>query len=541
MIIKPKDRLLQIIMKKSIILSKNGNKIMSSGGRQGRWLVDLRRTFMDAEGLELSAKVFWNKFEKKWPFQVGGLEAGSVPLVAAMILEGRKRGLKVNGFFVRKERKPHGRQHIIEGELTSDPIVVVDDLMNAGGTLNKVRIALEDVGRKIREVFVIVNYHSPRGKLFLKENDIKISAIYRLDDFGLERSTTKKVRQSKFKYCWKFQPFEPGYYYVVPKSTPALDEKNLYFGTDTSTFWALNQKTGKPAWNFQCGQGLLKKGIFSSPAIHRGKVFFGSYDGNVYCLSTKDGKLIWKFGEADWVGSSPALAPDFGLLFIGLERGVLNKKGSVVALDIKTGKKVWEYIVEELLHGSPVYSKEKGVVGIGTNDATLLLFEAKTGRKLWEFQAGGAIKYRPTFDLKNNAILAGSHDGKVYCIDLTSGKERWSVQTEDVIFSTPLIIGNKVYVTSSDKFLYVINLKTGKILEKIRAIGRIFSSPCQILGKIYFGSNDGRVYEIDPKNNEIIGRLQFSERITNAVTYSPSHKLFYALANDNQLFTFKKL
>ncbi|MCF7836158.1 PQQ-binding-like beta-propeller repeat protein [Candidatus Gracilibacteria bacterium] len=514
---------------------------MSTKGKQGKWLVDLRRTFMDAEGLELSAKVFWDKFEKKWPFQVGGLEAGSVPLVAAMILEGRHRGLKVNGFFVRKERKNHGRQHLIEGEITNDPIVVVDDLMNAGGTLNKVRVALEDINRKIREVFVIVNYYNVRGQNFLKENNIKIFSIYRLADFGLERGKTKKIPQSKFKQDWHFQPFELGHYFVVPKSTPALDSQNLYFGSDAAIFWAVNQKTGKPAWYFQCGKDLKKKGIFSSPALHRDRVFFGSYDGNVYCLDTKNGSLIWKFGEGDWVGSSPALAPELGLLFIGIEKGVWGKKGSVLALDIQTGEKVWEYVVKELLHGSPAYSKEKGIVAIGTNDATLLLFEAKTGRKIWEFQAGGPIKYRPTFDLKNNAVLAGSHDGKIYSIDLGTGKENWSVQTEDIIYSTPLIVGNKVYVTSSDKRLYVINLKTGKVLKEIRAIGNILSSPREILGKIYFGSNDGAIYEINPKSNEISGKLYFPERITNAVTYSPKQKLFFALANDNRLFAFRKM
>ena len=36
---------------------------------------------------------------------------------------------------------------------------------------------------------------------------------------------------------------------------------------------------------------------------------------------------VWRFIGADWVGSSPALAPELGLLFIGLEFAVEGQAG----------------------------------------------------------------------------------------------------------------------------------------------------------------------------------------------------------------------
>jgi outer membrane protein assembly factor BamB len=537
-----KSRLHSIIKEKSIILEKdNENIVLSSrANRQGKWLIDLRTTFMNPEGLEIVVQLFWDKFKHRLPFQVGGLESGSIPLVAAILLEGRKQGYDINGFFVRKERKKRGRQHCTEGKLNSHPIVVVDDLINAGGALNKVVVALNNANKKAREFFAVVDFQSSQGKAYLEENKIIISSIFKLKDFDLTRVVTKRKKMfSKFQASWRFQPLELGRFYVVPKSTPALDSEKIYFGSDASIFWALDQKTGQPVWQFQCGKHNMGKGIFSSPVVHKGKVYFGSYDGNVYCLNAKNGELIWKFSEADWVGSSPALASDLGLLLIGLEHALPGEGGSVVALDLNTGEKVWEYGVSEYLHGSPAYCEEKGVVAIGTNDSIFFLLDAQSGKKLWEFHTKNAIKYRATFDLKRNNVIFGSHDGKIYILDLDNGKEVWSVQTEDVIYSQPLVVGSRAYVGSSDKNLYVLDLAKQKVFKKVRASGRILATPTYLNSKIYFGSTDGRVYEVD-KNGEITGKLQLPERITNAITYSPKYRLYYALSYDNQLFSFKK-
>src|SRR3989441_10367865 len=89
--------------------------------------------------------------------------------------------------------------------------------------------------------------------------------------------------------------------------------------------------------------------IWSSPAVHAGRVYFGSYDGNVYCLDAEDGREHWRFTGADWVGSSPALAPDLNLLFIGLEHEVPGRRGSLAALDMGPGAQGWELPVREYL------------------------------------------------------------------------------------------------------------------------------------------------------------------------------------------------
>ena len=124
---------------------------------------------------------------------------------------------------------------------------------------------------------------------------------------------------------------------------------------------------------------------------------------------------------ADWVGSSPALAPDLNLLFIGLEHEVPGRRGSLAALDMGTGTKVWELPVREYLHGTPLYCPSRGAVAVGTNDRDLILADARTGRQIWKFSTKGEIKYAPALDAARDAVIFGSFDGKIYVVDLKRG------------------------------------------------------------------------------------------------------------------------
>src|ERR1051325_3020272 len=53
-------------------------------------------------------------------------------------------------------------------------------------------------------------------------------------------------------------------------------------------------------WSFKTG-GPVK----SSPAIEQNQVFFGSGDGNVYALNLADGKKLWDVKTGGAIESSP--------------------------------------------------------------------------------------------------------------------------------------------------------------------------------------------------------------------------------------------
>ena len=235
---------------------------------------------------------------------------------------------------------------MVEGELGKDKIILVDDLVNSGKTFTRQIEVLEKLGKNINEIFTILRFRDLKAYSFAKEKNIVLFSLFSLTDFGLDL-LEKKLPPSiaNFHVEWYFKSSDPNYFYVVPKSAPVFDNDKLYFGSDSGNFWALNQKDGSVAWKYKVGWHAKGKAIFSTPALYQETVYFGSYDGNIYALNTATGKKRWVFMEADWVGSSPALAPKLNALFIGLEFGLFNKKGGIVALDLNTGKKKWEYIM----------------------------------------------------------------------------------------------------------------------------------------------------------------------------------------------------
>lgn len=539
----PKEKLnkLKNFVERDALVRKKDHRIVSPAGLEEDWLFDLRNIFLKPESLELIVDLFWEKFETHYPFQVGGQEVAAIPLVSAIVLKSRQLGKPVNGFIIRKERKTTGLQKIIEGELNNEKIILADDLINSGRTALRQLTVLEKENCKVFSFFTILNFREKRNENLLEKKHIKLVSLFQLQDFNLSLGEkTDFPAHDTFRAVWHFRGPDPNYFYVLPKSTPCLDEKRLYFGSDDGYLRALNQEDGLVVWKFKTGGTATGKTIFSSPALHKDRVIFGSYDGNVYALDKNNGELLWKYSDADWVGSSPAVAEDLGTVFIGLEYGLFRKKGGLVALNAENGREAWKYTMPDFVHCSPAFCKKKSVVAVGCNDFKVRMFNARNGKLLWTFETGGVVRDSLAFDLKRNLVIFGSYDHNVYAVDIDSGEMKGKFETKDIVYSTPLICGDVLVFTSTDKNIYCFNLKDGKRLWKFEAGGRIFSSPKIINGNIFVGANDGVLYELDMQSGKCLSIFQTTERITNAVEYNPKSKQIFLLTYANEIYCLEK-
>jgi orotate phosphoribosyltransferase len=353
------------------------------------------------------AEIFWELYEKELPFQVAGMESAGIPFVSAIVMKSVERGTPVNGFFIRKSRKRKGLVKTIEGTLTNDKVILVDDLINSGQTLSKQADVLAAAGRRVSDIFVIVAYRKPDAYETLLAKGIALRHLFTIADFDLPllRSHAPEVPTDSFSVLWRYRAPNPSYYNVVQKSTPAIDDARLYFGSDDGTFRALNLGSGAVEWEFRVGPHPFGKGIISSPALYEECVYFGAYDGTMYALERQSGKKRWVYNDADWIGSSPALAEDLGLLFIGLEFGLWKKRGGIAALDLRTGKEMWRDRTPSLTHGTPLYIREECLVVLGSNDGVVYAYDAKTGERRWVYQTNGDIKTAPAYDRNGGSSL----------------------------------------------------------------------------------------------------------------------------------------
>lgn len=539
-----RDLLMSLIHDRAILRGAH-QRLIGPNGENNSWLIDTRRIFMQPIVLEAIADLFWDICGDKLPFQIGGMEVAAIPMLTAILMKSRARGTPVNGFIVRKERKTYGTGSLIEGMLTDAPIIVVDDILNSGRSLEKIRVVLEHENKEIGLVFVLIDFHSVAGDAWKTTRRVPVVGAFVLNDFGLELKKPKQRGTSAvFHNEWDFESPSPNFFHRVPKSFPANDGQRVYFGSDCGTFWCLNATDGSRVWKFEA-RGPGQKGIWSAPALDGGKVYFGSYDGNVYCLDSETGTEVWRFIGADWVGSSPAIAPDLGLLFIGLEFAVDGKQGSIVALSLKSGEKVWEHFTKQYTHASPAYLPERRLVACGSNDNELFLFEAETGVMRCRFSTPGepgkaSIRHAPAFDIRREHVVTGCANGYVYIVDIRTGLEVWSVQTGNTVYTVPLVVDDTAFIGSTDKYFYVLDLEQRVVKKKIYVGSKIFGPPRMLAGRIYFGACNGRVYEMDPATEEVTGTHQLPDAITNALSFNSRNGFFYALTYTNHLFAFTR-
>src|SRR3989344_5835171 len=535
-----KQTQLQALIKKRVIFrQQDGIAIFSQGSKQ-EWIFDFRSVMLDPAFLGLAADIFWERFASKYPFQVGGLESAAIPLVSAIVMRGIERGTPVHGFYIRKSRKPEGLQKIIEGELTDDPIVLVDDLINKGGTFVKqIEILKREGKRKPASLFAFVRFRDLDEYKFATKEGIELETLFTLNDFGITLKPSPPLPdRAAFDVQWAVRSPNASYFHRVPKSGPVIDEKHVYFGSDDGVMHAVEQESVEEVWRFKIlGFGAKGKTIFSSPTLNDGLLYFGAYDGNFYALDRATGKQQWIYIDADWIGSTPVVAPDLGLVYVGLQFGLWNKRGGLVALETKTGKKRWEYTdVPGNVRSSPAYSERYGVVIVGSRDGVVYCLNASNGELVWKYQTGGEINGSFAFDEERGHIIFGSLDGHIHIVNVTAGAVVKTISIGAGIYSTPCIHEGRAYISSLDNRVYCLNLETYELEGTFVRDGCIFASPMTANGRVYVGSNDGRLYELDAKTGKNIAFFQTSERITDKIAYNAKTQRFFVPTYANELY-----
>jgi outer membrane protein assembly factor BamB/orotate phosphoribosyltransferase len=512
-----------------IVRRSNLESIKSSTGQNYAWMFDLRPLLLDGRMLQIVADLFWERMQRFWPFQIAGPELAAIPIIAAVAIEGERRGFSTNGMIVRNKRKKYGRMRLVEGSPDAAlPVVLIDDSINTARTIHKALVAVRDLGLKVEHVFSIVHFQSQMAQDWCRNNKLTIHHLVTAEEFGLtvySRATCK----TQFELVWTFGSPSVNYSFAVAKSTPVLYGDNLLFGSDSGNLWCLDSKNGRIRWWYSTGD-RSGKGIVSSPIVVDGNVYFGSYSGALHCLDVASGREMWSSRCCRWIGSSPCHAN--GYIYIGLEFETGSNRGALGKFSASTGELVWQVPTREMLHGSPVYSAEYNAIILGTNDSTVLVIDAQTGALRRSLTVGGPVKYQCA--LYKDLAVFGSFDGKIYVWDHVTDEIKLTVQTEDIVYSRPLIVGIRAYVGAADETLRVIDLERLIEIANIDVKEKVHSSPALIDATVFFGTSAGELIGLNPDSLDITHRYQFPERLTNTVV-TDGDKLF-VYSYDNKMW-----
>src|SRR5438477_1716816 len=151
-----KARLLDIIKKKSLLTEGGPFKLAS--GAMSDYYLDMKPTSFDAQGAALIAEIVYGALESEPEVDsIGGLELGSVPVIAAVCARSWGRR-PVVGFVVRKEKKGHGTDKKIDGNFKPNTqVVLIEDVTTRGGSVMAAVRAVREKGASVNKVITIVD------------------------------------------------------------------------------------------------------------------------------------------------------------------------------------------------------------------------------------------------------------------------------------------------------------------------------------------------------------------------------------------------
>lgn len=331
------------------------------------------------------------------------------------------------------------------------------------------------------------------------------------------------------------------------RSSPAVVNGTVYFGSQDSNLYALDAESGNEKWIF-----TTRSWVDSSPSVVDGVVYFGSNDSFIYALDADNGKEIWKFDTVYPIKASPAVTEE--RVYIRSDDYYLY------ALDINTGEELWRFNT-----GSPSGSSaaiSDGIILLGSGDGYCYALNASNGQRRLRFKTHYSVTTTPAVR-DGNAYLA-TDNGNLYVIDGTARTwlqeheirpfwmQMWVMGLPGIpeppeqsgllwglrlsrgaTYSSPLVTDDSVYI-GSDKYLVAVDIESREIRWRFATGDTVRSSPVMSGSAVIVGSEDGYLYAIDADSGEMLWKLQLGEMITSSPTVADG--IIYVGSHDGGLY-----
>ena len=176
-----------------------------------------------------------------------------------------------------------------------------------------------------------------------------------------------------------------------------------------------------------------------------------------------------------------------------------TRDGTLIALDRTNGATIWSYELQgeeevRAVYGTPVYAND--TIYFSGYDGSLYALSA-AGSLQWREQVGDGEPLVGGPSMVDGVLLATSSDGRLYAFEPESGSRTWSVETDNMVWSTPVVADGIAYFGSMDRTLYAVNVATGTIAWRFEAGASITGAITVHQGRVYAGAFDGVMYALD--------------------------------------------
>lgn len=320
---------------------------------------------------------------------------------------------------------------------------------------------------------------------------------------------------------------------------------------------ALNKKTGKEIWSSNW-EGAMKVPFFakangdwirSTPIYDEGKIYVAGIRDVLVCLDAKTGDEIWKI---DFVEKYETPLPAFGFVCSPLIHGELlyvQAAASLVCVNKNSGEVQWRSLKDlggmfNSAFSSPFIAtlagKEQLLVQTRMDLAGV---DLESGDVLWKqkVKAFRGMNILPPTPYKDG-IFTSSYGGRAHLYQVSNSSDEFSVTEKwdnkvEAYMSSPVVIGQYVYMHLKNRRLTCIDLETGESKWTTTPFGKYWSMIVQG-NKILALDETGELLYINanPEKYDLIGKVKVSDESTWAHLGIHGNEVFVRSLNSQIAF-----
>ena len=293
----------------------------------------------------------------------------------------------------------------------------------------------------------------------------------------------------------------------------AFADGKLYVTSGFRLVAQLDANSGRVGWRVRTDQP-----IHGAPTVFGGRVMAVALDNTLLTFDAATGAPGWTYQALSesariLAASSPAVSGDTVVAAFG--------SGELIALRTANGNDLWNNALSRAsrtsalseirdIPGRPVIYG--GDVFAVSHSGVFAATDLRTGAARWSLPVVGITSPLPVGDVvyvvgtDGKLICAARESGQIYWVhDMNPGwvvRKKggvWGIGSHEVpkpLWTSPILVDNRLILTSSDDQLVALNAKTGELEKKINLGAPSLMSPIAMGNMLYLVTDNGQLVAI---------------------------------------------
>jgi outer membrane protein assembly factor BamB len=231
-------------------------------------------------------------------------------------------------------------------------------------------------------------------------------------------------------------------------STVTWDGERLYinFHHAKAIHTTALDTTGAIVWQQRVSDFVNHQGFGSSPVVHESVVVVTADHkggGRIAGLDRRTGRVVWQQDRPQIANYASAAILTVG----GRTQAVVAGCNLISSFDPLTGRKLWEVpgsteetVVTAVTDGRRVFTSG----GYPRNHVVAVEADG-SGTVAWQHNQR---LYVPSMLVKDGHVFAVLDSGAAVCWKSDTGEERWREKVDKDFYASPVMVGNRIYVTN---------------------------------------------------------------------------------------------